>query len=101
MIYCVSYFCQCPHLLFDKDPYETEERGWTNSGYYTTGSTKDWTTIQFGEQTSESSVEESKIEFTTTSVRSSASTNTSSNYYLVLSFGCTLMVTLCTYWRIL
>ena len=81
-----------------QDPFETEERGWTNSGYYTTGSTADWTSIQFGEQTSV----ETKVESTSSSTTTIASISTSNSAASFMSssvpsFGCMCMFVVCAH----
>ena len=33
--------------LLSQDPFESDEEGWTDEGYYVTGCSKDWISLQF------------------------------------------------------
>ena len=89
------YGCACSPYP-EQDPHESEN-GWTNSGYYTTGSTKTWMSLQIGQQI----IEDTKTEVTSTSTSTMTSTVASSSSSMdVLSIGCTFILTMCAAWRI-
>jgi hypothetical protein len=68
----------------EQDPHESEN-GWTNSGYYTTGSTTGWMSLQIGQQI----IEDTKVESTSTMTSTVASSSSSMD---VWSFGCTFIL---------